>query len=38
VVLTWALCESRRATAAATEHNKDKAPGALHDNQRGATA
>jgi len=38
VVLTWALCESRRATAAATVHNKDKAPGALHDNQRGATA
>jgi cytochrome c oxidase assembly protein subunit 15 len=38
VVLTWALCESRRATAAATVHNKDKAPDALHDNQRGATA
>ncbi|MDR6886788.1 MULTISPECIES: COX15/CtaA family protein [Variovorax] len=38
VVLTWALCESRRATATATVHNRDKAPGALHDNQRGATA
>ena len=38
VVLTWAICESRRGTAAATVHNKDKAPGALHDNQRGATA
>jgi cytochrome c oxidase assembly protein subunit 15 len=38
VVLTWALCESRRAPAAIPAHNNDKAPGALHDNQRGATA
>jgi heme a synthase len=38
VVLTWAICESRRETAAATVHNKDKALGAPHDNQREATA
>ncbi|RST51646.1 COX15/CtaA family protein [Variovorax sp. DXTD-1] len=38
VVLTWAICESRRGTAAATVHNKDKAPGALQENQRRATA
>ena len=38
VVLTWALCESRRGTAVATAHDKDKAPGAPHNNQREATA
>lgn len=38
VVLTWAICESRGAAATATVHNNDKAPGALQDNQRGATA
>lgn len=38
VVLTWALCESRRGAAAAVAHDRDKAPGAPHNNQREAAA
>ncbi|MBT2336930.1 COX15/CtaA family protein [Variovorax paradoxus] len=38
VVLTWALCESRRGAAAAVAHDRDKAPGAAHNNQREAAA
>jgi len=40
VVLTWALCESRRgAPAAATAHDRNQAPGAPHNNnQREAAA
>ena len=38
VVLTWALCESRRGAAAAVAHDRDKAPGAPHTNQREAAA
>ncbi|MBD9662594.1 cytochrome c oxidase assembly protein subunit 15 [Variovorax beijingensis] len=38
VVLTWALCESRRGAAAAFAHDRDKAPGAPHNNQREAAA
>ncbi|SDI21609.1 heme A synthase [Variovorax sp. OV700] len=38
VVLTWALCESRRGAAAAVADDRDKAPGAPHNNQREATA
>lgn len=38
VVLTWALCESRRGAVAALAHDTDKAPGAPHNNQREAAA
>jgi len=39
VVLTWALCESRRRAAAAVSHDRDRAPGAPHNNnQREAAA
>ena len=38
VVLTLALCESRRGAAAAVADDRDKAPGAPHNNQREATA
>ncbi|AGU51624.1 putative cytochrome oxidase assembly protein [Variovorax paradoxus B4] len=38
VVLTWALCESRRRAAATVAHDRDKAPGAPHNNQREAAA
>lgn len=38
VVLTWALCESRRGAAAAVAHDRDKAPSAPHNNQREAAA
>lgn len=38
VVLTWALCESRRGAVAAIAHDTDKAPGAPHNNQREAAA
>jgi cytochrome c oxidase assembly protein subunit 15 len=36
-VLTWALCESRRATAARSAHASDNATG-RNNNQRKATA
>jgi len=38
VVLTWALCESRRGAAATVARDTDKAPGAPHNNQREAAA
>ena len=38
VVLTWALCECRRGAAATVAHDRDKAPGAPHNNQREAAA
>jgi cytochrome c oxidase assembly protein subunit 15 len=38
VVLTWALCESRRGAVAAIAHETDKAPGAPHNNHREAAA
>lgn len=38
VVLTWALCESRRGAAATVARDTDKAPGAPHNYQREAAA
>ncbi|MDQ0589339.1 COX15/CtaA family protein [Variovorax paradoxus] len=38
VVLTWALCESRRRAAATVACDRDTALGAAHNNQREATA
>jgi cytochrome c oxidase assembly protein subunit 15 len=38
VVLTWALCESRRRAAVTVAHDRDKSPGAPNNNQREAAA